>query len=349
MQPETPPEANALYFGVLPPGPAYEKPKEVEQPVILDWDIAHPLMQYIRDLSLIVIAEGARSSSLPAGVTILIESNQGPLAFVAPREGFTDAVVTFPLIDGDHVQHDLVPVHQLPALHLQQHPGAGQRPRAAGDEVHLPGQPVVLHAETIGERDRRSTRPDGQGARRSTRSPQGTFIYNHADDDRHLPRPLGAETACCRSPSTCSTSARATSPRAGSSPRARPTSQAESYKIKIGYNPVAGTQKHPARPARTSGGTSPSAALGVAAGRVVHLQPAGLYLTHLGPADRVAGRRSRPAWQRGSVLSPGAVPRGSLRSPIAGTRPRPGRAAIEAGDLGRAAVAHRVLAARRPR
>ena len=51
VRPESPPEANALYFGVLPPGPAYEKSKDVEQPVILDWDVAHPLMQYIRDLS----------------------------------------------------------------------------------------------------------------------------------------------------------------------------------------------------------------------------------------------------------------------------------------------------------
>ena len=25
VRPETPPEANALYFGVLPPGPAYDK------------------------------------------------------------------------------------------------------------------------------------------------------------------------------------------------------------------------------------------------------------------------------------------------------------------------------------
>ena len=49
---DTPPEANALYFGVLPPGPAYEKSKEVENPAILDVNASHPLMQYIRDLSL---------------------------------------------------------------------------------------------------------------------------------------------------------------------------------------------------------------------------------------------------------------------------------------------------------
>ena len=56
---------------------------------------------------------------------------------------------------------------------------------------------------------------------------------------------MGARRACCRSRSTCSTSARATWPRAGWCPKALPTSLAEAYKIKIGYNPVTGTQKPP--------------------------------------------------------------------------------------------------------
>ncbi len=55
FRPEKPPEANALYFGVLPPGPAYEKSKVQEQPIILDWDVAHPLMQYVRDLPTVAI------------------------------------------------------------------------------------------------------------------------------------------------------------------------------------------------------------------------------------------------------------------------------------------------------
>ena len=88
VKPESPPEANALYFGVFPPGPAYAKPKEVLQPVILDWDIAHPMMQYVRDLSLVLCRQGAASSSLPPGAKSLIDGNQGSLAFIAPREGY---------------------------------------------------------------------------------------------------------------------------------------------------------------------------------------------------------------------------------------------------------------------
>ena len=38
VRPEHAPAANALYFGVLPPGPAYERSTAVEGPIILDWN-----------------------------------------------------------------------------------------------------------------------------------------------------------------------------------------------------------------------------------------------------------------------------------------------------------------------
>src|SRR5262249_53064405 len=98
-RPESPPEANALYFGVLPPGPAYAKSKALEWPIVLDWDVSHPLMQYIRDLGTIKIAK-AIGVEPPPGSTTLIESDKGPIAFVAPREGFSDTVVAFSLMNG---------------------------------------------------------------------------------------------------------------------------------------------------------------------------------------------------------------------------------------------------------
>src|SRR5262249_50179917 len=100
-RPETPPEGNALYFGVLPPGAAYEHPRAIEDPVILDWDVAHPLMQFVRDLPTVGILK-AIGVDLPPGSTTLIESNKGPLAFVAPREGYSDTVVTFALMEGEN-------------------------------------------------------------------------------------------------------------------------------------------------------------------------------------------------------------------------------------------------------
>ena len=76
VKPEFAPEANALYFGVFPVGPAYAKPKDVVQPVILDWDIGHPLMQYVRDLSLVFVAK-AQTVELPVGAKSLIDSEPG--------------------------------------------------------------------------------------------------------------------------------------------------------------------------------------------------------------------------------------------------------------------------------
>jgi hypothetical protein len=99
-RPETPPQANALYFGALPPGPAFEKTKEVEGPTILDVNAAHPLMQFIRDLSVVLVAKATVIQEPPTGTTVLIESNAGPLAFVSPREGFSDTVISFALQDG---------------------------------------------------------------------------------------------------------------------------------------------------------------------------------------------------------------------------------------------------------
>ena len=75
VKPESAPEANALYFGVFPPGPAYAKTKEVTQPVILDWDIGHPLMQYVRDLRWSSWPR-RRLVELPAGAKSLIDSNR---------------------------------------------------------------------------------------------------------------------------------------------------------------------------------------------------------------------------------------------------------------------------------
>ena len=58
VRPDAPPEANTLYFGALPPGKAYQGAKSVEGPQVLDWDIGHPLMQYIRDLSVVLDRQG---------------------------------------------------------------------------------------------------------------------------------------------------------------------------------------------------------------------------------------------------------------------------------------------------
>ena len=106
---------------------------------------------------------------------------------------------------------------------------------------HSPGQPVVLRAETPGKTSR-SPRPTAGRPRPSTRTPQGTFVYNQADTTglyhaRWEPDgllPFAVNLFDFRESDLA--------PR-GLVPEGVPESQADAYKIKIGYNPVVGTQQ----------------------------------------------------------------------------------------------------------
>ncbi len=239
---ESPPAANALYFGVFPPGPAYAKSKEVSQPVILDWDIAHPLMQYVRDLSLVYVAK-ASILELPPGAKSLIDSDRGSLAFVAPREGYTDTVVTFPLVDGPTPNTTWFRYISFPLFILNSIQALGNVRDGAGDEVAAPGRPIVLHAETASGTIK-VTPPGGASVDAISRSPQGGFVYSKADTagvylaqwDPNGLFPFAVNLFDARESDLA--------PR-GLVPDGTPDGLAESYKIKIGYSPVTGTQKPP--------------------------------------------------------------------------------------------------------
>jgi Aerotolerance regulator N-terminal/von Willebrand factor type A domain len=239
VKPESSPEANALYFGAFPPGPAYASPKDVQQPVILDWDISHPLMQYIRDLSLVYVAK-ASIVELPSGAKSLIDGNQGPLAFIIPREGYTDTVVTFGLMDGSTPNTTWFRYISFPLFILNGIQALGNVREGAGDEVAEPGRPVVLHTETTG-RSITVSSPDGRPAETLSRSPQGAFVFNQADKTgiyraQWEPKgllPFAVNLFDARESDLA--------PR-GLVPDGAPESMAEAYKIKIGYNPVTGKQ-----------------------------------------------------------------------------------------------------------
>jgi hypothetical protein len=240
VKPDSPPEANALYFGAFPPGPAYAQAKEVTQPVILDWDIGHPIMQYIRDLSLVYVAK-ASAVELPTGAKSLIEGNHGSLAFIVPREGYTDTIVTFPLMDGTTPNTTWFRYISFPLFILNSIQALGNVREGTGEDMAEPGRPVVLRAETI-DRTIRVTSAGGQPAETVSRSPQGGFVFNQAHTTgiylaQWEPKgllPFAVNLFDARESDLA--------PR-GLVPEGTPESLAESYKIKIGYNPVTGTQK----------------------------------------------------------------------------------------------------------
>jgi hypothetical protein len=113
----------------------------------------------------------------------------------------------------------------------------------SGDELAEPGEPITLHPETQGKTI--TVAPLGGGTLETiTRSPQGSFVFSragtsgvyvaHWENDGQLP--FAVNLFDTRESNLASR---------GIVPEGAPDAMAESFKIKIGASPVAGTQKAP--------------------------------------------------------------------------------------------------------
>lgn len=244
FRPASHPEANALYFGVMPPGPAYEKTRALENPVVLDWDASHPLMQYIRDLANVHILK-AMGVDPPVGSSVLIESNLGPLAFNAPREGYSDTVFTFPLMDGDKFNTDWFKNISFPLFLFNGLQALGNSRESVGDDVHPPGRNVVLRLEATGGRVR-VTGPEG-AVETVNRSPQGSYVYTKAEKTGFYYARWGPAGLLPFAVNQFDVRESDLAPR-GLVPEGVAPEKADAYKIKIGYNPVSGAKT--TRPSR---------------------------------------------------------------------------------------------------
>ncbi len=109
--PESLPRANTLFVGRLPPGVNWGRrevasggadedevlaAEVVAGPQIIDWDRASPLLANV-DLGDVAIADSLLVPPPPGG-TLLIESTAGPIAAIAPRGGYQDAVLGFEIV-----------------------------------------------------------------------------------------------------------------------------------------------------------------------------------------------------------------------------------------------------------
>ena len=238
--PEESPPSNTLYFGALPPGPLYSAPRTVESPTILDVNASHPLMQYIRDLPIVRILK-ATLVEPPAGSTPLIEGDTGPLAFVAPRGGYADAVVTFALVDGATFNTDWVTKYSFPLFLFNALQTLGNARESASEEAHAPGQPVPLRVEGA-PASVTVAAPDGKASAPLARSPQGAYNYPAANTTgiyRATWTPNGRRAFAVNEfdPRESDLAPR------GLVPDGTPPDKAEAYKIKIGYNAVNGSRR----------------------------------------------------------------------------------------------------------
>jgi len=98
-KPEHMPLASTLFIGRLPPLPTWKAKSSAEPigaPQIIDWQRSHPLLNLV-ELGNVVIADSYIVRP-PAGGKALIDSTQGPLLAIAPRDGYEDAVLGFEIV-----------------------------------------------------------------------------------------------------------------------------------------------------------------------------------------------------------------------------------------------------------
>lgn len=236
IAPATPPEANALYFGALPPGNAFGTPRSVETPIILDWNATHPLLRYVRDLSLVRIAK-ATVVDIPTGAVPLIESDSGPLAFATPRAGYTDVIIGFKLMDGKNFNTDWQVRTSYPLFLLNVVQALGNLREASAEAIHRPGDAMTLRADSQTESlDLRG--PSGQ-TERLDRSVQGTFLVNSTERLGLYRASWPPNREQFLAVNLFDTRESNLAPR-GIAPEGTPPDQAENYLIKIGNTAVKG-------------------------------------------------------------------------------------------------------------
>jgi hypothetical protein len=177
-RPEQPPAANALYFGAWPPSVDSSQEHTMKNPVVLDWDMSHPLLQYIRDLNTIVIGEAAKIDP-PAGARTLVDGDQGPLAIAIPREGFVDVAFGFALMRDRDFNTDWPLKRSFPVFVYNALRVLGRARTQNDDASTAPGAGVVLRPET----DANSLsifNAQGRKIETANRNTQGSFVATQA-------------------------------------------------------------------------------------------------------------------------------------------------------------------------
>ena len=243
--PEIAPQNHSLYFGAFPPGKKFAELKAFQNPTILDWDTASPLMQYLRDLTVIRIREVRIPEPLPAGARPLIESDKGPVAVTSPRDGFMDVIIGFHLSDEKSFNTDWFLKYSFPLFlsnTIQNLAGVGSD---SVDGMHRPGESFSIAAGglvgkslaiesliTNSKSTDSTTNVDSSGRVAITAQGfQGAFSVKN---ERSLVD-LFAVDLFDDQESNLATR--------GLAPVGAPGPVAEKYQLKIGFTPIAGTSK----------------------------------------------------------------------------------------------------------
>jgi von Willebrand factor type A domain/Aerotolerance regulator N-terminal len=194
------PRANTLFIGKTPPGTAWrgrdgagsnqrdDKSKgtsngeSIGAPQIIDWDRAHPLLAHV-ELGNVDIADSLVLRP-PVGSTVLVEATAGPIAAIAPREGYQDAVLGFELVGQDSAGARTVNTnwprrHSFPTFCLNALEYLAQSGEAGGANSVRPGRTIELHA--AGNVTELTVIDPKGGAKTLRRSDQDVFPFHDTD------------------------------------------------------------------------------------------------------------------------------------------------------------------------
>ncbi|HQU43754.1 MAG: hypothetical protein B7Z73_10940, partial [Planctomycetia bacterium 21-64-5] len=148
-RPEQMPQADTMFIARLPAGDAWKAGQPAAAPQIIDTNRAHPLMQIV-EMGDVVLAE-ARPLAPPAGSTVLIDTNAGPVCAIGPREGYEDLVLGFTIYDQEQLDTNWAVRASFPVfmLNLMEYLG-GTRSALTSGSVQ-PGQTVAWRSDTAGQ------------------------------------------------------------------------------------------------------------------------------------------------------------------------------------------------------
>ncbi len=161
--------------------PSFGELAIVSAPQVIDWSREHPLMASVElgNLSIVQSYELA----LPRGGTSLIDSTEGVIAAIAPREGYEDAVLGFAILrrDGESqtINTNWYNRHSFPTFWLNALDYFVQPSASGNGDNYLPGEPVEFRSQSRAEQ-LTIRAPDGSQSS-VTRNGQQRYAYQTAN------------------------------------------------------------------------------------------------------------------------------------------------------------------------
>ena len=162
-QPQQMPRCNTLFIGSMPPDDRWQRGDDIRAPQIIDTERTHPLM-HLLELGDVDIWTAFKVTP-PSGGSTLIDSHQGAIFAIGPREGFEDAVLGFEFEsiddDGNRTYNTTWPLRRsFPVLVQEIILYLGTRQEEVTGSTVPPGQPFVMY-DPIGPEELTIRRPDG--------------------------------------------------------------------------------------------------------------------------------------------------------------------------------------------